>query len=252
MYQYVLFDLDGTLTDSKEGIIKSLIYAFERLGDPAPDYDTLLKFIGPPFEVSFPLYCGYDAKRTRLATDTFRERYAPIGVYENQPAEGVVDMFRRLTERGVTLALASSKPHEMCVKVCERFGFTPYLRVIVGSPLTEDWDKARVIRETMSRLGIGEAEKRVTVMVGDRKYDVEGATRCGLDCIGTEFFGYAEPGELEAAGAAIVVRTVPQLEAAILDESPRAKAAISGESPQLGAAIPGETSAQDAVPEENA
>ena len=216
MYRYALFDLDGTLTDSKEGILKSLVYAFEKLGDPVPDPGTLLKFIGPPMEVSFPLYCGYDKARTRLAVDTFRERYAPVGVYENRPAPGITDMFRRLAARGVTVAVASSKPQGMCEQVCNRFGFTPYLRVIVGSSLTEDWDKERVIRETMSRLGIGEAEKAVTVMVGDRKYDVEGAARCGLDCIGVEFFGYAEPGELDAAGAVRVVRTVPELEAAIL------------------------------------
>jgi phosphoglycolate phosphatase len=92
----------------------------------------------------------------------------------------------------------------------------------VGSSLTEDWDKARVIREAMSRLGIGEAEKPFTVMVGDRKYDVEGASRCGLDCIGVEFFGYAEPGELEAAGAVRVVGTVAELERAILDGKPKA------------------------------
>ncbi|MBQ6207603.1 MAG: HAD hydrolase-like protein [Oscillospiraceae bacterium] len=217
MYQYALFDLDGTLTDSKEGILKSLVYAFEKLGDPVPDHDTLLRFIGPPMEVSFPLYCGYDAKRTRLAVDTFRERYAPIGVYENTPAEGIIEMFQRLTEKGIVLAVASSKPHGMCVKVCDRFGFTPYMRAIVGSPLTEDWDKARVIRETMSRLGIGEAEKPLTVMVGDRKYDAEGAIKCGVDCIGVEFFGYAEPGELKAAGAVRVARTVSELEAAILE-----------------------------------
>ena len=216
MYRYALFDLDGTLTDSKEGILKSLVYAFEKLGDPVPDNETLLKFIGPPMEVSFPLYCGYDPARTRLAVDTFRERYAPIGVYENRPAPGITDMFRHLTERGVTVAVASSKPQGMCEQVCNRFGFAPYLRAIVGSSLTEDWDKTRVIRETMSRLGIGEAEKPATVMVGDRKYDVEGAARCGLDCIGVEFFGYAEPGELDAAGAVRVVRTVPELEAAIL------------------------------------
>lgn len=221
MYRYVLFDLDGTLTDSKEGILKSLVYAFEKLGDPVPDNDTLLKFIGPPMEVSFPLYCGYDKKRTRLAVDAFRERYAPIGVYENAPAEGVAEMFRRLTEEGVVLAVASSKPQGMCEQVCGRFGFAPYLRVIVGSSLTEDWDKARVIRETMSRLGIGDAEKPFTVMVGDRKYDVEGAKQCGLDCIGAEFFGYAEPGELEAAGAVRVVRSVPELEAAILQGKPK-------------------------------
>ena len=217
MYQYALFDLDGTLTDSKEGILKSLVYAFEKLGDPVPDRDTLLKFIGPPMELSFPLYCGYDAPRTRLAIDTFRERYAPIGVYENKPAEGIVEMFRRLTARGMTLAIASSKPHGMCLNVCERFGFTPYMKVIVGSPLNGDWDKARVIRETMARLGIGEEQKRQTIMVGDRKYDVEGAKQCGLACIGTEFFGYAEKGELEAAGAVRVVHTVSELEAALME-----------------------------------
>ena len=220
MYRYALFDLDGTLTDSKEGILKSLVYAFEKLGDPVPDHETLLKFIGPPMEVSFPLYCGYDKQRVRLAVDTFRERYAPIGVYENTPAAGVVEMFQRLTEKGVVLAVASSKPQGMCETVCNRFGFTPYLKVIVGSSLTEDWDKARVITETMSRLGIGEAEKPAAVMVGDRKYDVEGAAKCGLGCIGAEFFGYGEPGELEAAGAVRVVRTVAELEAAILEGKP--------------------------------
>ena len=217
MYRYALFDLDGTLTDSQEGILKSLVYAFEKLGDPVPDHETLFQFIGPPLEVSFPRYCGYDADKTRLAMDTFRERYAPIGVYENRPAPGVVEMFQRLTERGVTLALASSKPQAMCQIVCDRFGFTPYLRTLVGSPPEVDWDKTRIITKTMARLGVGEADKPSVVMVGDRYYDVEGASRCGIDCIGVEFFGYARPGELEAAGAVRIARNVAELEAAILE-----------------------------------
>lgn len=216
MYHYIFFDLDGTLTDSKEGVVNSVRYAAEKLGGPVPDDATLLKFIGPPLQDSFMEYCGYDLEKALEAIQVFRERYTPIGQFENRPGPGLVEMCRRLKERGYVLALASSKPEEMCVSICDRFGFTPSLAVTTGSPPVGDWSKQDVIRETMRRLGLTEADKPSVLMVGDRKFDVLGAKACGIDCVGVEFFGYAAPGELAEAGAVAVVRSAEELERFIL------------------------------------
>jgi len=216
MYKYILFDLDGTLTDSKEGIVNCVRYALEKLGRPVPDGETLLKFIGPPLQDSFMAYCGMTQEEAVRAVGLFRERYAPIGKFENAAAPGLPELCARLKERGYVLALASSKPQEMCEPICERFGYTPSLRVIVGSPPEKDWEKADVIREALRQLGLTEADKPSVLMVGDRKFDALGARACGIDCVGVEFFGYAAPGELRDAGAVAVVQTAAELEAFIL------------------------------------
>lgn len=216
MYRYIFFDLDGTLTDSKEGIINCARYTIDRLGGEQPDDATMLKFIGPPLVDSFMEHCGYDPEKAQEAVRVYRERYAPIGQFENVPVEGAAEVMARLKERGYVMALASSKPEEMCISICERFGFTPYLDVISGNPLEKHATKADVIREAMRRMDLTEADKPFILMVGDRKFDVLGAKECGIDCVGVEFFGYAEPGELEQAGAVAVVDTVEALETFIL------------------------------------
>lgn len=216
MYRYVFFDLDGTLTDSKEGILNCLRYAFEKLGEPVPSEETLLQFIGPPLQESFIRWCGFTPERAAEGLRLFRERYVPIGKFENAPAPGMAELCRRLKERGYVLALASSKPEAMCVPICERFGFAPFLDVIVGSAPGDDWEKEDVIREAMGRLGLTEAQRDEILMVGDRKFDVLGASACGIACVGVEFFGYAQPGELAQAGAVAVVRTAEELETYIL------------------------------------
>lgn len=216
MYHYIFFDLDGTLTDSKEGVVNSVRYAAEKLGGPVPDDATLLKFIGPPLQDSFMEYCGYDREKALKAIQVFRERYTPVGQFENRPGPGLAEMCRRLKERGYVLALASSKPEEMCVSICDRFGFTPSLAVTTGSPPVGDWSKQDVIRETMRRLGLTEADKPSVLMVGDRKFDVLGAKACGIDCVGVEFFGYAAPGELAESGAVAVVQNAEELKQFIL------------------------------------
>lgn len=217
MYRYIFFDLDGTLTDSKEGIWNCLRYAFEKQGRPVPDEETLLKFIGPPLQDSFVRYCGYTPEQALEGVELFRERYAPIGKFENAPVAGGPELCARLKEKGYVLALASSKPEEMCLPICEKFGYTPAMTVITGSPPNGDWEKVDVIRETMRRLGLTEADIPAILMVGDRKFDVLGARALGIDCVGVEFFGYAEPGELAEAGAVAVVRTAEELEAFILN-----------------------------------
>jgi phosphoglycolate phosphatase len=213
MYHTIFFDLDGTLTDSKEGILNSLRYALEKLGEPLPAEEVLVKFIGPPLQDSFMRFCGFDEAKALRAIELFRERYAPIGKFENAAAPGMPELCARLKDRGYVLALASSKPEEMCVPICEKFGFAPSLSAITGSPPVGDWEKADVIRETMRRLGLTEADRAQILMVGDRKFDVAGARACGIDCVGVEFFGYAAPGELAEAGAVAVVRTAAELEA---------------------------------------
>lgn len=216
MYKYILFDLDGTLTDSKEGIINCFKYAIEKLGDPVPPEDKLLTFIGPPLKVSFGSL-GYDEEKVQRAIEIYRERYVPIGKYENTPASGAVEMCRRLKDKGYVMALASSKPQQMCIDICDKFGFAPYLDHIVGPSGDNDWTKADVIREALRLLGISDAQKPEVLMVGDRMYDVLGAKECGLACVGVEFFGYAAPGELEEAGAVAVVDTAEALEQYIMN-----------------------------------
>lgn len=212
MYQYIFFDLDGTLTDSKEGILNCLRYAFEKLGEHTPAETELLPFIGPPLQDSFMRFCGFSPEKAAEAVAYFRERYGAVGKFENAAAPGMPELCARLKEQGYVLALASSKPEEMCIPICEKFGFTPSLQVITGSPPQVDWQKADIIRETMRRLGLGEDDCPRILMVGDRKFDVLGAKACGIDCVGVEFFGYAAPGELEEAGAVAVVKTTHELE----------------------------------------
>ena len=216
MYRYIFFDLDGTLTDSKEGIMNCLRYALEKMGEDVPEESVLLNFIGPPLQDSYMKYCGFDKERAALGVQLFRERYAPIGKFENAPAPGMAELCVRLKEKGYVLALASSKPEEMCVPICEKFGFAPSMTTITGSSPGADWEKVDVIRETMRRLGLTDADAPSILMVGDRKFDVLGAKECGIDCVGVEFFGYAAPGELKEAGAIAVVDSAEELERFIL------------------------------------
>ena len=120
-------------------------------------------------------YCGFSPELAAEGIRLFRERYVPVGKFENAAAPGMADLCRRLKERGYVLALASSKPEELCVPICEKFGFAPSLTVIAGSPPESDWEKSDVIRETMRRLHLEEAQKDEILMVGDRKFDVLGA-----------------------------------------------------------------------------
>lgn len=215
MYRCILFDLDGTLTDSGPGIVNCARYAITALGDPAPEDRFLLQFVGPPLQNSFMELCGYSREKTAEAIRIFRERYEPVGQFENSPAQGMKELLAKLKTAGYTTALASSKREDLCRSVCGRFGFTPYLDVIAGSPPAGDWSKADVIREALRRLEIDDPAS--ALMVGDRKYDVLGAKECGMACVGVRFFGYAPPGELEEAGAAAVVDSAAALEKYLLE-----------------------------------
>lgn len=217
MYHFILFDLDGTLTDSKEGIVKSAVYAFEKLHWPVPDAETMTKFVGPPLRYSFTTYGGMDDEMAEQAVEAFRERYHVKGMYENAAVPGCPELLRRLKEKGYVMALASSKLQMLCDQIVERYGYAPSLDLVAGSNDDANETKASVIQRVLDHFGITEENKSSVLMVGDRRFDVEGALDRGIDCVGVEYCGYADPGELEAAGAVAVVKTVEELEQFILN-----------------------------------
>lgn len=211
MYKYILFDLDGTLTDSSEGIFNCIKYSLDRLGKPVPDLDTLYKFIGPPMVDSFMAYCGFTREEGERALTIYRERYGTVGLFENAPVEGAAELLKDLKRCGYATAIASSKPERYVVPIADKFGFSPWLDAITGSENGLNEEKADVIRKAFSRLRITDAEKPETLMVGDRKYDVEGAEKCGIKCAGVRFLPYAPEDELARAGAAAVCDTPAEL-----------------------------------------
>ena len=200
MYKAILFDLDGTLTESVEGITKSVQYALEKIGKPESDLEKLKVFVGPPLLDQFMKYADLDEETARKAVEYYRERYADTGIFENQVYPGVENMLNVLKNKGYRLAVASSKPEYFVKKVLDHFHLTDYFEVIVGSEMNgARTGKAEVIEETLRRLGLsghaGEA-----VMIGDREHDVLGAAACGMKCVGVTY-GYGSEEELTTAGA---------------------------------------------------
>ena len=216
MFQYCLFDLDGTLTDPKEGITKSVQHALKYFDIEEPNLDKLEPFIGPPLKDSFMEFYGLSEEQALKAIEVYRERFAPIGVLENMMIPGTEQMLRHAGEKGIHLAVASSKPLVFVRQILQHFQIEKYFEVVVGSELDGTrGTKEEVVKEALRQLGILQMEhpvrKNLCAMVGDRKFDMQGAKAHGLTAIGVSF-GYAAPGELEAAGADIVADTMEQLE----------------------------------------
>lgn len=214
MYKYILFDFDGTVFDTVEGITKSVQYAINKFGlDDRLDF--LRQFAGPPLTDKFMEVYGFTREQAEQAVVYFRERYQPIGLYECGIFPGVKDMLRELKNAGFVLGIATSKPQHLAEKLLEGEGMTELFDVICGSGLSANDDsKASVLRRAMEKLAAVPAE---TVLVGDTKYDVLGAKACGIDCIGVRY-GYAAQGELEDAGAKYIVEDVPELTKLIMNK----------------------------------
>jgi len=210
-YKIILFDLDGTLTDPKEGITRSVQFALDSLGILEPDLDRLVCFIGPPLLDSFRDFFGLNPEQAKQGLLKYRERFQAKGIFENALLPGVPEMLRALKEAGKVIALATSKPEPFALQILEHFEILPYFDAVVGSGLDESrGSKAEVINEAFLRLEIKEEQKREIVMVGDRKHDVIGAKLCGIHSLGVAF-GYAPAGELEESGAEHLVQTVEEL-----------------------------------------
>lgn len=209
MYPYLLFDLDGTLTNPKEGITKCVQYALRAFHIDEPDLDKLTPFIGPPLRQSFQTFYHLTEQQARQAVDKYRERFGTVGLFENFPYPGIAAMLRQLQAQGKLMAVASSKPTVFVEQILEKFELQQYFQVIVGSNLDGSRvEKREVIAEALRQLQNPPAEQ--ILMIGDRKYDVQGAQALGLSCVGVAF-GFAAPGELEASGAVYIAPTVDDL-----------------------------------------
>ena len=214
MSTWILFDLDGTLTDSGEGVMKSVRFALDRMGFPNEPERALRRFIGPPLHKSFMDFYGFSEEKAFEAVETMRIRYREKGVYENSLYPGMKEMLSRLRAAGAKLCVATSKPAYFTEIILEQHGISGLFTHIVGANLDGTLtDKTEVIREVLRRIGDTSHER--IFMIGDRKFDVIGAKNCGIPAVGV-YFGYAEPGELEQAGASYVVQTVAELEVLLL------------------------------------
>ena len=209
MKQYLLFDLDGTLTDPMVGITSSVQYALEKFGVRVRYLKELIPFIGPPLAESFQKFYGFSKEDAERAIQYYREYYAPKGIFENEVYEGIPEMLAHLTEAGFTLLVATSKPTVFARKVLKHFGIEDYFSFVGGSELDGSrTKKAEVISYILKICGIRAKE---AIMIGDRRHDIEGGKACGLESVGV-LYGYGTEQELTEAGADHIIRTVAELE----------------------------------------
>ena len=209
MKQYFLLDLDGTIADNGEGILKSAQYALDAFGIHNQPEAKLRQFVGPPLDESFRELYGFSQEQALEAVKKYRERYRVKGVYENKLYPGVARLVKTLSQRG-SVCLATSKPEVFARKILEMQGILPDFQVVVGAELDGTrTNKAEVIQAVLEQLGA--PPKSQAVMIGDPKHDILGAKAVGLESIGVEY-GFAPEGELQAAGADWIVPTVEALE----------------------------------------
>lgn len=196
MYDVILFDLDGTLTESGIGITRSVAYALKKHGIVETDQRKLDRFVGPPLIDSFMGFYGFTAQQARQAVEDYREYYAVTGIFENRVYDGVPALLRALKAAGKRCVLATSKPEHYAVQILAHFELAAYFDLVAGATMDETrTNKADVIAYALERIGPGRA-----VMVGDREHDILGARANGLPAIGV-LYGYGSREELEAAGA---------------------------------------------------
>lgn len=213
MYRYVLFDFDGTVFDTLEGITKSVRHAINKVGMDAP-LSELKCFAGPPLLEMFEERFGFTPEKAAQAVRDFRERYVPVGVYESRVFPGVKELLRELRAAGIVTGIATSKPQYLAEELLGREKMIGLFDVISGSaPDGRNESKQQVTQRAMGFLGAAPEE---TVLVGDTKYDVAGAHKCGIKCIGVGY-GYAAEGELEAAGVDYIAADVDEIKNIVLN-----------------------------------
>ncbi len=209
MEQYLLFDLDGTLTDPGEGITNCVGYALQKFGVQPKSREELYPYIGPPLVPSFKKYHGLTHEQAQQALVYYRERFSRVGMFENVPYPGIEEFLENLRQEGYHLMIATSKPEEFTVQILAHFKLDRYFDFVGGNTLQESRPtKADVIRYVMeNNPGI---TSRNTLMIGDRHHDVDGAHACGLPAIGV-LYGYGDREELETAGADAIAADLEEL-----------------------------------------
>ena len=214
MWHNLLFDLDGTLTNSAEGITKCVQYGLHSLKIEEPDLKKLEVFIGPPLRASFMKYYGLTQAQAEAGVAAYRERFEKLGWKENEAYPGMVELLQYLASRHYRTGICTGKPEYFAVPIAELFGFTPYLETITGSTLDGRMDdKAQVVKLALDRWQItSQEDKSRTLLVGDRREDVLAAHANGIACLGVGY-GFGSRQELEEVGADGFVATVADLRA---------------------------------------
>lgn len=209
MIKYVLFDLDGTLTNPRVGITKSIQYALRAYGINVEDLDSLCKYIGPPLQESFQEYHGIPKEQIPGIIEKYREYFSVKGIYENEVFDGIVTCLTKLKEAGKELIVATSKPEVFAKQIIEHFSLSSYFREVCGSTLDGSRStKEAVIRYALEKNKITELDK--VVMIGDRLHDIEGAKAVGIKSVGV-LFGYGSLAELKEYQADYIVEAVDDI-----------------------------------------
>ncbi|WP_261829899.1 HAD family hydrolase [Inconstantimicrobium mannanitabidum] len=213
-YEYILFDLDGTLTDSGVGIINSVEYALQKCGIEVKDKNELYKFVGPPLTDSFEMYYDFSKEEANTAIKYYREYFREKGMFENLVYDGIEKLLKELKVNNKKLIVATSKAEVFAKQILEHFNIAEYFSYIAGSNLDGTRvKKAEVIKYALESCNIEDLSK--TIMVGDREHDIIGAKEVGLKCIGV-LYGYGDRSEFEKAGADFIVETVSDVEQVLL------------------------------------
>lgn len=210
--KYILFDLDGTLTDPMMGITKSVRYALNYYGIEVNDLNNLLPFIGPPLRDSFREFYGFDEIKANEAVIKYREYFSTKGIFDNKVYEGIVDCLHTLKENGKVLMVATSKPEKFAKQIIEHFDLAQYFDFIGGSGFNNREKKAEVISYVLDTNKVSTAD---AIMVGDRKHDIIGAHNNRLPCIGV-LYGYGSREELIECKADYLVENIEELQKLLL------------------------------------
>ncbi|MEE0420296.1 MAG: HAD family hydrolase [Lachnospiraceae bacterium] len=209
MKKYLLFDLDGTLTDPMKGITNSVAYALEYYGIHVEDRTSLCSFIGPPLKDSFMEYYGFEEKKAQEAVWKYREYFSEKGIFENEVYQGIPQLLEQLTGNGRTLIVATSKPTVYARQILEHFELDRFFTDVQGSNL----DGTRVNKDEVIAHALREnrvSDREEAVMIGDRKHDILGGKKCGLDTIGV-LFGYGSLREMQDCKADRIAKSVEEL-----------------------------------------
>ncbi len=213
-FEYILFDLDGTITDPGEGITNSVAYSLKSYGIYVEDKSQLYPFIGPPLYASYMKYYGFSKDRALEAVERYREYYSEKGVFECTLYAGIKELMQKLSSSGKKVIIATSKPEYFAKMILEHFGLTDYIALVSGATLdSHRVEKADIIKFAFDALGITEPEK--AVMIGDREFDILGAKANGISSVGVTY-GYGSEQELQNAGADFICQGVEDIEKLLL------------------------------------
>lgn len=213
-YELVLFDLDGTLTDSGLGIMNSVQYALKKIGRGVENLEELKCFVGPPLAQQFAKFCGFSDEKGHQMVEFYREYYEEKGMLENSVYDGIPEVLEQLKNVGIRLAVATSKPEKYARKIAEHFKIAPYFEFIGGANMDGSrTKKAEVIEYVLKNCKV--EDRQSVLMVGDREHDILGAKACKVSALGV-LYGYGDRAELEDVGADWIVSTPAKITEKIL------------------------------------